>query len=186
MLEPEAKMTTRSRLTSPRGRVDARHEASGLLKLKRAYDPADTRDGYRVLVERLWPRGLAKKRARLDEWLKELAPSDALRRWYGHDPARFTEFARRYRRELATAAAQSLLGALVVRAKRGPVTLVFSTHDVELSNARVLERVLTRRLRVRRPKTRAGAKSPRARAKSRPGAKSSRAAKLGPRHPGTR
>jgi uncharacterized protein YeaO (DUF488 family) len=116
-----------------------------LVKLKRAYEPADERDGYRVLVERLWPRGLKKTDAHLDAWLKELAPSDALRRWYGHEPSRFGEFERRYRRELDSDAARRLLGELGARAKRGRVTLVFSTHDAALSNARVLEDQLARR-----------------------------------------
>ena len=68
--------------------------------MKRAYDPAEPRDGYRVLVDRLWPRGVSKERARLDEWARELAPSAELRTWFGHDPERFAEFERRYRAEL--------------------------------------------------------------------------------------
>ena len=71
------------------------------VRLKRAYDPAEPGDGYRVLVDRLWPRGVSKERARLDEWARELAPSAELRTWFGHDPERFAEFERRYRAELA-------------------------------------------------------------------------------------
>ena len=71
------------------------------VRLKRAYDPAEPGDGYRVLIDRLWPRGVSKERARLDEWARELAPSTELRTWFGHDPERFAEFRRRYLRELA-------------------------------------------------------------------------------------
>ncbi len=71
-----------------------------MLKLKRTYDPADSQDGYRVLVDRLWPRGISKEKTKVDLWMKEIAPSDALRKWFGHDPERWTEFQARYRKEL--------------------------------------------------------------------------------------
>lgn len=115
-----------------------------MLKLKRAYEPAEESDGYRVLVERLWPRGLKKQTAKLDAWPKELAPSDALRRWYGHAAERWSEFGRRYRRELESEAARALLAELAARAKRSAVTLVFATHDADLSNARILAREIGR------------------------------------------
>jgi uncharacterized protein YeaO (DUF488 family) len=91
------------------------------IELKRAYLPPSPQDGVRVLVDRLWPRGLRKSEAGIDRWLKDLAPSTELRRWFGHDPARWTEFRRRYTEQLAHQAA--LLGELRAMAKTGPVTL---------------------------------------------------------------
>ena len=106
------------------------------IKVRRVYDPPDRRDGARVLVDRLWPRGARKDEARLALWLKEIAPSDDLRRWFGHDPARFAEFSRRYRAELgANTDAVNRLEDLV---KAGPVTLLYAAHDEEHNNARVL------------------------------------------------
>lgn len=110
--------------------------------LKRVYEPADAADGTRVLVERLWPRGLSKERAHVDVWLKEVAPSHELRKWYGHDPARFAEFRRRYEAELAVEPARSALAELHGLAARGHITLVFAAHDAELSNAAVLRDLL--------------------------------------------
>ena len=106
--------------------------------LKRVYETPDARDGMRVLVERLWPRGLSKERAHVDVWLKDIAPSHDLRKWYVHDPARFVEFRRRYEAELAAEPARSALMQLRELAAREHVTLVFAAHDVELSNAAVL------------------------------------------------
>src|SRR3954469_4249187 len=108
------------------------------VRLKRAYDPASREDGYRVLVERLWPRGVRKADLALDEWSKDVASSGALRTWFAHDPKRWTEFQRRYLAELRGAAAAAALRALAARAAAGTVTLVFSSHDVEHSNAAVL------------------------------------------------
>ena len=104
--------------------------------LKRAYEPAAPEDGERYLVDRLWPRGVKKAALVLTGWLKEVAPSNGLRRWFGHDPARWTEFRRRYRSELNSqrTVLQSLRDAL----KRGPVTLVYSAHDEEHNQAVVL------------------------------------------------
>ena len=115
------------------------------VRLKRAYEPARRADGYRVLVDRIWPRGLAREDARIDEWARDLAPSDSLRRWYGHDPRRFDEFRGRYVDELA--ARRPRLSELRRRAREGPVTLVFAARDAEHSNARVLASVLRRGLR---------------------------------------
>lgn len=112
--------------------------------LKRAYETPEAGDGTRVLVERLWPRGLSKERARVDVWLKDVAPSHELRKWYGHDPARFAEFRRRYEAELASEPARSALAELRKLARRGRVTLVFAAHDSERSNAAVLRDHLTR------------------------------------------
>jgi len=113
------------------------------LRLRRAYDPAAPRDGARILVDRLWPRGLSKDAAALTAWLKDIAPSPALRTWFGHDPARFAEFSRRYRAELsANAAAVTQLTAYM---ERGPVTLLYAAHDTEHNHARVLADYLSRR-----------------------------------------
>jgi uncharacterized protein YeaO (DUF488 family) len=112
------------------------------MALKRVYETPDASDGTRVLVERLWPRGLSKDRARVDVWLKEIAPSHELRKWYGHDPTRFAEFRRRYEAELAAEPARSALAELRELAARQHVTLVFAAHDAELSNASVLRDLL--------------------------------------------
>jgi uncharacterized protein YeaO (DUF488 family) len=110
------------------------------LKAKRAYEPAGADDGYRVLIDRLWPRGVSRERARLDEWARELAPSDELRRWFGHEPQRFPEFRARYRSELATHREQ--LDALRRRARDEPVTLVYAARDTEHNDAVVLADVI--------------------------------------------
>lgn len=110
--------------------------------LKRAYDPAAATDGYRVLIDRLWPRGISRERAKLDAWEKELAPSTELRQWFGHDPTRFEEFRRRYVDELRHR--RPLLSALRSRARDGRVTLVYSAHDEEHNDAVVLSEVLLR------------------------------------------
>jgi uncharacterized protein YeaO (DUF488 family) len=114
-----------------------------MFKLKRAYDKTDRADGFRVLVERLWPRGVTKERAALDLWLKEIAPSAELRKWYGHDPARWAEFQKRYRDELKdhTEAAQLLRK----KGKEGTVTLVYGARDEEHNSARVLKAYLEAR-----------------------------------------
>jgi uncharacterized protein YeaO (DUF488 family) len=112
------------------------------VKLKRAYDRPTRGDGRRVLVERLWPRGVRKAELPLDHWAKDLAPSAALRKWFGHDPARWTEFKRRYRAELAHGPAPEALEALAAEARDRTVTLVFSSHDLEHNNAVVLKETL--------------------------------------------
>lgn len=111
------------------------------LRLKRAYEPAFPEDGVRVLVDRLWPRGLSRDKARIDLWLKEVAPSDALRRWFGHQSARWAEFKRRYRQELdQNPAAVTRLRRLVD--ENGCVTLLFAARDFDHNNAIVLREVL--------------------------------------------
>jgi uncharacterized protein YeaO (DUF488 family) len=105
------------------------------LSLKRAYEPADKADGTRILVDRLWPRGLDKQHAAIDEWLKEVAPSSELRKWFGHDPARWAEFRRRYLAELAGNQATERLRELV---RKQHVTLVYSARDTEHNQALVL------------------------------------------------
>jgi uncharacterized protein YeaO (DUF488 family) len=111
-----------------------------MIRIKRIYDPPDAADGHRVLVDRLWPRGVAKETARIDEWLKELAPSAVLRQWFGHDPARWEEFRDRYRAELA--AQQPLLAQLQARGRSQTVTLLFAAQDREHNNAVVLQELL--------------------------------------------
>lgn len=112
------------------------------IRLKRAYEPAAAEDGARVLVDRLWPRGVSKAKLALDGWLKEIAPSDALRRWFGHDPERWGEFRRRYKAELSHHAA--LIAELRGRARKGPLTLVYAARDVAHNEAVVLRDALLR------------------------------------------
>jgi uncharacterized protein YeaO (DUF488 family) len=114
------------------------------VRLKRAYEPASAEDGYRVLVDRLWPRGVSKEQAKLDEWDQELAPSRQLREWFGHEPDRFPEFRRRYIDELR--ANRARLPELRRRARTGTLTLVYSAHDSEHNDAVVLAEVLRRGL----------------------------------------
>jgi uncharacterized protein YeaO (DUF488 family) len=113
------------------------------VEIRRIYDRADGGGAYRMLVDRLWPRGVGKANAHIDEWAKDLAPSAGLRRWYGHDPARFDEFARRYRDELGRPPATDALAGLRARARRERVVLVTATRDVEHSGAWVLASVLS-------------------------------------------
>ncbi len=108
------------------------------VRIKRAYEPADDGDGYRVLVDRLWARGVSKEKAHLDAWMKEIAPSTELRRWFGHDPARWDEFERRYRVELAEPERRQLVEALAERATHGPVTLIYGARDTAHNEAVVL------------------------------------------------
>jgi len=114
------------------------------VRLKRAYEPAEAADGYRVLIDRLWPRGVSRERATLDDWQKELPPSTELRQWFGHEPSRFEEFRRRYIEELHDK--RPRLAALRRRARDGTLTLVYSAHDTEHNDAVVLAEVLRRGL----------------------------------------
>jgi uncharacterized protein YeaO (DUF488 family) len=116
------------------------------LRIKRAYEEPAHDDGVRVLVDRLWPRGLSKPGARVDLWLKDLAPSSPLRRWFNHDPARWAEFRRRYARELD--AKDRAIAALRGAVRRGRVTLLFSASDPEHNNAVALQSYLARRRAV--------------------------------------
>ncbi|MGE4339242.1 MAG: DUF488 domain-containing protein [Pigmentiphaga sp.] len=110
------------------------------LHLKRAYEPVEAADGRRILVDRLWPRGLSKDKAALDDWLKDIAPSTELRRWFGHDPERWTEFQRRYRAELKQRG--DALDELRSLAREHTVTLVYAAHDEDHNDAVVLRQVL--------------------------------------------
>lgn len=107
------------------------------LNVKRVYEAPVARDGYRVLVDRLWPRGLTKDAAHVDLWLKDIAPSSDLRKWFNHDPARWSEFEKRYFRELETHPEE--LGQLLERARKGRVTLLYGAKDAEHNNAVALK-----------------------------------------------
>ncbi|MGI9025987.1 MAG: DUF488 domain-containing protein [Burkholderiaceae bacterium] len=113
---------------------------AGNVKLKRAYEPPARGDGMRILVDRLWPRGVSKADAALDEWMKDLAPTTALRKWFGHDPARWEEFRVRYAKEVREHVGQ--LTQLRALARKGPVTLVYSAHDEVHNDAVVLRSLL--------------------------------------------
>ena len=117
------------------------------VRLQRAYDEPTPDDGYRVLVDRVWPRGRTKEHLRLDEWARDLGPSTQLRKWFGHDPARWTEFQVRYHAELADPGRSRTLDELAERARRARVTLVFGAHDAEHNQARVIADELERRLK---------------------------------------
>jgi uncharacterized protein YeaO (DUF488 family) len=117
------------------------------VRLKRAYDPPAASDGTRILVDRLWPRGVSKANAAIDQWDKSIAPSTILRNWFGHDPARWQEFRRRYANEIHRNREQ--LDELRARARSGRITLVFAAHDRIHNHAIVLREVLLGRAEVR-------------------------------------
>lgn len=120
-------------------------QSLGDIRLIRVYDvKRKESDGYRVLIDRLWPRGVTHAQADVDEWLKDIAPTAELRRWFGHDPRRFEPFARRYRAELRQPAATAALEHLIGFARKGTVTLVTATRDVDHSGGRVLQGVISR------------------------------------------
>jgi uncharacterized protein YeaO (DUF488 family) len=110
------------------------------VKIKRAYEPSSAQDGTRILIDRLWPRGISKEKAALDRWMKEIAPSTKLRKWFGHDPARWDEFRRRYAEEVRRNA--DLFDELRGLARRGPITLVYSARDEAHNDAVVLRNLL--------------------------------------------
>jgi uncharacterized protein YeaO (DUF488 family) len=113
------------------------------VRVRRVYDDPEPADGARVLVDRLWPRGLTKSKAALDDWCKDIAPSDELRKWYGHDPGRFAEFARRYQRELEDPVRTDALGRLrALSHGRHHLTLLTATRDPAASEAAVLAGLL--------------------------------------------
>ncbi len=112
------------------------------VQVGRVYDARAREDGTRVLVDRLWPRGLSKAAADIDEWCKGVAPSAELRTWYGHDPEKFAEFTRRYRAELDDPAAQEVIEHLRALARQGNITLLTGSKEVDLSDAVVLAELL--------------------------------------------
>jgi uncharacterized protein YeaO (DUF488 family) len=141
-----AKKSRRSTKTTPR------------VQTKRVYEPALPADGRRLLVDRLWPRGIAK--AAIEEWRPDLAPGNELRRWYGHDPARFADFARRYRAELADRS--EAIAALRDAARKRPLTLLTATRELDLSHLQVLRQLIVGRAAApRRPRKAPRARSPR-------------------------
>jgi uncharacterized protein YeaO (DUF488 family) len=113
------------------------------IAIKRAYDKPSLQDGLRILIDRLWPRGLSKAKLKIAAWPRELTPSTELRKWYGHEPARFAEFRRRYRAELADHADE--LNALRAMVKGRTATLITATREVDFSHAEVLRRILQRK-----------------------------------------
>ena len=113
------------------------------LNIKRIYEKPSRTDGTRILVDRIWPRGVSKKKAALDGWLRDIAPSARLRKWFGHDPERFSEFRRRYRAELKSD--KNAVKELRDRLKKGRVTLLYSAHDEKYNQAQVLAEYLRRK-----------------------------------------
>jgi uncharacterized protein YeaO (DUF488 family) len=113
-----------------------------MIKIKRVYEEIDRGDGRRLLVDRLWPRGITKDRAQIDGWLKELAPSNDLRTWYAHDPQRWPRFQQRYMMELQDPGKTPVLLELLAKAQEENVTLVYAAHDTERNNAVVLKNFL--------------------------------------------
>ncbi len=114
------------------------------VKIKRAYQPAESADGRRFLVDRLWPRGVKKDQLHIENWLKDVAPSAELRNWFGHDPERWDEFQRRYRHELASR--QEAAAPLLDAARQGPITLVYGARDEQHNQAVVLKQFLEEQL----------------------------------------
>lgn len=112
-----------------------------MIKIKRAYAPAEETDGYRILVDRLWPRGISKEKAKIDLWLKSVVPSSDLRKWFGHVPERFPEFTKRYKAELAESG--TLDDLRKVLSEHPDATLLFAAHDEEHNNAVVLKELLS-------------------------------------------
>ncbi len=112
-----------------------------MIKTKRAYDPASADDGKRILVDRLWPRGLKKEKARIDEWLKDIAPSTELRKWYSHDPDKWEEFKKRYKNEIKDK--KSILDELKAESRKQTITLIFSSREAQLNNAEALKEFLS-------------------------------------------
>ncbi len=119
------------------------------IKLKRAYEKPSPEDGYRLLVDRLWPRGVSKEEAAIDQWSKEIAPSPELRQWFGHNPEKWQEFKKRYLRELA--AHKELVAAICRPVKQPLVTLVYAAKDTERNNAVVLKEYLENDKKRRSP-----------------------------------
>ena len=116
-----------------------------MIQIKRIYLKPQAKDGRRFLVDRLWPRGIKKEKARLSGWVRDIAPSVGLRKWFGHDPKKWKEFQRRYGRELATH--RESLKPLLEAAKRGPLTLLFAAKDTEHNNAVFLQHYLRARMK---------------------------------------
>ena len=119
-------------------------DLSSAIRVKRVYEQVEADDGWRILVDHIWPRGVSKERAQLSEWARELAPSDSLRRWFGHDPERFEEFQQRYRQELSGRSEE--VERLCGRAQDGRVTVLYAARDEEHNNGLVVARLLNEQL----------------------------------------
>lgn len=116
-----------------------------MVRIKRIHEKPSLDDGYRILVDRLWPRGFTKVRAKVDLWLKDIAPSDALRKWFSHDPAKWVEFMQRYFKELEDK--QEAVSQITAKIKEGQVTLLYGAKDKEINNAVVLQEFIKAKLR---------------------------------------
>jgi len=114
-----------------------------MVKIKRVYDPPSADDGKRILVDRLWPRGLKKEKIKITEWLKDIAPSNEIRKWYGHEPSKWEEFKKRYAGELESK--PGMIERLRMEAAKGTVTLLFSSQETKLNNAAALKEIIDRR-----------------------------------------
>jgi uncharacterized protein YeaO (DUF488 family) len=112
-----------------------------MIRIKRIYDPASPDDGKRIYIDRLWPRGMKKEEVKIDEWLKEISPSDALRKWFGHDPSKYEELKKRYIEELEPH--REILERIRKEGKKEKVTLLFSARDVDHNNATVLKEIVS-------------------------------------------
>ena len=118
-----------------------------MIKIKRIYEEPAAGDGFRILVDRLWPRGLSKARAKVDLWVKDLAPSNELRKWYGHDPQKWTEFKKRYSQEIANK--DQGLDLIMKKTREGTVTFLFSSKEEKLNNAQALKEFVEAKLKKR-------------------------------------
>ena len=114
-----------------------------MIKIKRIYDTPTEDDGFRILLDRLWPRGLTKEKAKVDLWLKEIAPSDQLRKWYAHDPKKWVEFRKRYFNDLH--AKRELVNQIVQKTKEGDVTLLYSSKEEKINNAVALKEYIAKK-----------------------------------------
>ncbi len=123
-----------------------------MIKIRRVYEPSQKKDGYRVLIDRLWPRGIKKSELEIDAWLKDLAPSNELRKSFGHDPKKWGDFQKKYKAELRSPAARELISDLAKRGAKGTVTLVYSAKDPDHNNAVVLKDLLEREIRKLSPR----------------------------------
>jgi uncharacterized protein YeaO (DUF488 family) len=142
-MKAAARTGARTRARTRAKRKPRSKRLRSLIAIKRAYEKPAAQDGLRILIDRLWPRGLSKAKLKLDAWPRELSPSTALRRWYAHKPERFAEFRRRYSAELAHN--RDGLDELRAMIKGRTATLLTATHDLELSHAEVLRRILQRK-----------------------------------------
>jgi uncharacterized protein YeaO (DUF488 family) len=116
------------------------------INIKRVYEETDPADGVRILVDRLWPRGISKEKARIDFWVRQLAPSNELRKWYGHDPEKWPEFQKRYFAEIK--AHPEELAELLEKVKKGPVTFLFASKEEKLNNAHALKLLVEKNLKT--------------------------------------